>query len=115
MRMFDSKVYPGTFDDHDDCNKIFCQTCKEYVEGPTHECFMKPTKESEYYVPTKTDILLGAAFTKKKKKGEKSMSPEDLQILRSIYFSTLNALKTPIPTFLIYYTPRGNVPIVWTV
>ena len=65
MRVFDYEVYPGTFDDHD-CNEIFCQTCKEYVEGPTHECFMKPTKESEYYVPTKTDILLGAAFTKKK-------------------------------------------------
>lgn len=86
-RVFDPALFPGDPDDHD-CSQIFCRTCKEYVDGPTHECYMKVTKESKYYVPTKDDKLYDAVFRGKGKKKSKKGGKKSKDL-------SLNDLPTP--------------------
>ena len=57
--------------DEHDCSQIFCRTCKDYVDSPTHDCYMKVTKENPYYVPSKQEEIMKDIFEKKEKKKKK--------------------------------------------
>ena len=47
-KVFDKDVVDGDVQNHK-CSDTYCRTCKKSVDGRTHKCFMKVTRNSQYH------------------------------------------------------------------
>ena len=47
-KVFDKDVVGGDIQNHK-CSDTFCKTCRKTVDGRTHKCFMKVTRDSPYH------------------------------------------------------------------
>ncbi|XP_041465845.1 uncharacterized protein LOC121416344 isoform X2 [Lytechinus variegatus] len=101
-RVFDTNVLPGKRRDHD-CSQVFCRICKDYVDGSTHECYMKVTKKSPYYVPSEKEKELDKIFQKKKKKKSKSKKKKSVKPKDGENQNEKEKEDLPIPQKYIYF------------